>query len=167
MLRAARAEPPDAGIGTFAALSPMADLCGENRYAMTLACTVPRLVTVVIDVHGVDRAGVATGHVAYASKQVPLVPRRALRVDVSFHWRGEATFEFDGIRAPADELWIGPPLAVPYFAVTAELRELDGRCVERALIFQGVGGDPRGTERPVEATRERTATSSGSGGTTA
>jgi hypothetical protein len=142
MLRAARAEAPDAGIGTFAAAAPSAAAAGDNRYSISLACTVPRAVTLAIDVHGVDGAGVATGHVAHAAKQLELVPRRPLRVGICLRWGEAPTFDIEGVRTAADHHWVGVPLAAPFASVAAEVRAADGRCLDRTVIFQAVAREP-------------------------
>jgi hypothetical protein len=147
MLRASRSEAPDAGIGTFAAASRTAGPRGDNRYSITLACTAPREATLVIDIHGVDRAGTITGHVAYAVKHMRLSPRRPLRVGICFRWGEEATFEVDGAREPADQLWVGDLVTAPFISVAATLRAVDGRCLDRTVIFQPLDGEPTREEQ--------------------
>jgi len=140
ILRAARAEPPDAGIGTFAAASRTAGEHRGNRYSITLACAAAdaREVMLVLDVYAVDRAGVASSHLAYAAKRLRLLPRRPLAVDVCFRWRTEAQFGCEGAWEPADELWVGEPARAGFVSVAAGLRDATGRALDRAVIFQEV-----------------------------
>ncbi len=153
MFWTARSEAPDAGIGTFAAASRTAGTRGDNRYSITLACTAPREATLVIDIHGVDRAGATAGHVGHAVKRLQLIPRRPLRVDICLRWRREAqaTFEVEGVREPADESWMGVSAGAPFVSLAAALHASDGRCLDRTVIFQGVD-----EERMDEQTAERT-----------
>lgn len=152
ILRAARAEPPDTGIGTFAAASRTAGEGRENRYSITLAsvAAAAREVTLVIDVHAADRAGLASSHVACAVKRLRLAPRRPLRVDICFRWREAATFELEGARQPADELWIGEPPAQRFVSVAADLRDANGRALDRVVIYQEVNEETRGLHESPE-----------------
>jgi hypothetical protein len=151
MRRAARAGQADVGIGTLAAASRTAGADRENRYSITLASAAeaPREVTLVFDVYGVDGAGAAGRHVAYALKRLRLSPRGALRVDVRHRWRAAAEFEVEGAREPADELWVGDPAAGERVSVVAELRDAAGRAVDRTVIYQDVDeGAPELHESP-------------------
>jgi hypothetical protein len=138
--RTARAEPADVGIGTLAAASRTAGAHRENQYSITLACAAedPREVTLVLHVHGVDGEGGAGRHVGGALKRLRLSPRGALRVDVRHRWRGAAEFEVDGARQPADELWVGDPAVGERVSVMAELRDAEGRAVDRTVIYQDI-----------------------------
>jgi hypothetical protein len=138
MLRTARAAAPETGIGTLAAAAPVARVEGDNRYSITLACTVPRPVRLVVDIHGVDGAGVPGAHLAHAATHLQLTARRALRVDIAVRWREAVTFEFEGEPRPAHELWVGAPAGASFISVAADLQASDGRCLERILIFQKV-----------------------------
>ncbi len=146
MLRAARAEPPDAGIGTFAAASRTAGEHRGNRYSIALACAAAhaREVTLVLDVSAVDRAGATSSHVGYAVKRLRLSPGGPLHVDICFRWREAATFRFDGVWQPADELWVGEPATRGFVSVAADLRDATGRVLDRTVIYQEVDEEAAG-----------------------
>lgn len=140
MLRTARTESPDAGIGTFAAASRMAGEQRENRYSIALACSAARArdVSLVIDVHAVDRAGTASRHVAYAVKRLRLAPCRPVHVDICFRWREAAAFRLQEVWQPADELWVGEPAPPGFVSVAAELRDTAGRALDHTVVYQEV-----------------------------
>lgn len=131
-------DPVEVALGTLSAESTIAVPGRPSRYVVTVASagSVPRDLTLTLDIYLADSPSHPDGHYAYFSKHMTARPRGSTRVEVHYDWRAKVDFLVENTPFPADGLWKGNLDRPARYSVSALLYDPRGNRLDFVTVYQ-------------------------------